>query len=64
MSCPCCSFQAVLGIDLDLDERSEWENEVMGYTSVRGMSSPTSSMGSLQVTMIRDDIITAETLLT
>ncbi|XP_043247759.1 zinc finger CCCH domain-containing protein 13-like [Amphibalanus amphitrite] len=41
-------FQAVLGIDLDLDERSEWENEVMGYTSVRGMSSPTSSMGSLQ----------------
>ncbi|KAF0306947.1 hypothetical protein FJT64_021639 [Amphibalanus amphitrite] len=42
------SFQAVLGIDLDLDERSEWENEVMGYTSVRGMSSPTSSMGSLQ----------------
>ncbi|XP_043214059.1 uncharacterized protein LOC122377745 [Amphibalanus amphitrite] len=42
-------FQAVLGIDLDLDDRSDRESEAMGYTSLRPVSPGGSSISSLRV---------------
>ena len=45
-----CSFQAILGIDLELDDRSDRESDIMGYTSLRPVSPSNSSTNSLQVT--------------